>query len=196
LPKDDAGRYVPWFVAWPNNKPDFRVVNAPKLLIAYKERLCWVCGERLGKHLAFVLGPMCAINRVNGEPPSHLECAQFSVRACPFLSTPRMHRRERDLPQDAAQPAGIALARNPGAMAIWVTASYMPFKAGNGILFRLGDPEKVLWYCEGREATRAEVMASIESGLPILQKMADEDGREAQQHLQEDYQRALKLLLA
>jgi hypothetical protein len=194
LPRDDASRPVPWFVQWIDGKPDFRVMDGDKLILATKERLCWVCGQRLGKYVAFVLGPMCAVNRINAEPPSHLTCAQFSVRTCPFLSTPRMHRRERDLPEDTAAPAGIAIKRNPGAAAVWVTVSYRPFNPGNGILFRVGPPVDLFWYCEGREATRAEVMASIESGLPLLQKLADEEGPEARASLEKDYQQALKLL--
>jgi hypothetical protein len=194
LPRDDADRPVPWFVAWIDGKPDFRIVDPEKITLAIKEKRCWVCGKPLGKYMAFLLGPMCVINRLNSEPPSHLVCAQFSARVCPFLTTPRMHRRERGLPEEGVMPPGIAIMRNPGAVAVWVTTSYRPFRVDKGLLFRVGPPVGLFWYCEGREATQAEVMASIEGGIPFLQKLALEEGLEAQQALEKDYQEALKLL--
>lgn len=33
-----------------------------------------------------------------------------------------------------------------------------------GTLFDIGEPTEVWWWCEGRDATQAEVLASIESG--------------------------------
>ncbi len=39
----------------------------------------------------------------------------------------------------------------------------------------MGEPESVEWYAEGRAATRAEVMASIESGLPNLEALARQE---------------------
>src|SRR5437764_29347 len=90
LPVDERGFPVPWFVAWIDGKPDFRVVDQRKMAIAVSEKRCWVCGDFLGRYMAFVIGPMCAVNRVSSEPPSHRECAEFSVRACPFLTKPKV----------------------------------------------------------------------------------------------------------
>lgn len=51
----------------------------------------------------------------------------------------------------------------------------------------------MLWFSQGRAATRAEVMASIDSGLPHLRRVAEgEEG--GIEHLEEQYQRALSLL--
>src|SRR5438477_249547 len=77
-------------------EPDFRCADKRKFHRALKEKRCWVCGDKLGVHLAFVIGPMCAVNKVTSEPPCHLECAEYSVRICPFLSRPRMRRNEHD----------------------------------------------------------------------------------------------------
>ena len=30
-----------------------------------KEKRCWICGDKRGKYGAFVIGPMCAINRIS-----------------------------------------------------------------------------------------------------------------------------------
>lgn len=179
LPVSPKGFPVPWFVAWIDGSPDFRVVAAGKIANAWERKRCWVCGEPLGVNLAMTLGPMCAINRTISEPPAHRECAVYSCIVCPFLSNPRMRRNERNLPEDAQGAAGIGIRRNPGATAVWVTRTVKPFRAGNGILFTFGDPSEVLWFANGRSATRAEVDASITSGLPLLFADAEKEGAAA-----------------
>lgn len=127
--------------------------------------------------MTFVLGPMCGINRTAAEPPSHLECARYSARNCPFLSKPQMVRRENDLPK-TVEPAGMAIRRNPGATLLWTTRKYTLFDDGRGgVLLEIGEPETMEWYFEGRAATRDEVRQSVETGLPILAEVAaTEDG--------------------
>lgn len=176
LPTDHRGYPVPWFVAWIDGKPDFRVIGEGKLRAAVKGNRCWICGEKLGRMKAFVIGPMCAINRVSSEPPSHLVCAMFSAKACPFLTQPKMRRNEAGL-EDAQPAGGVMIARNPGVALVWATLRFRASPDGHGgVLFDVGTPERVLWFAEGRFATRAEVMASIDSGYPLLEAMAREDG--------------------
>lgn len=177
LPVDERGWLVPWFVAWIDGKPDHRVIDAGKRVQAMRFRRCWLCGEPLGTRGAFVLGPMCAVNRTNGEPPSHYDCARFAVQACPFLSQPRAKRNRdplADVPDTLPAP-GCGLQRNPGAIGIWVTREWRPFRAYSGApgwLVEIGEPERVEWYCGGRPATRTEVEESIVSGLPLLAEQA------------------------
>jgi hypothetical protein len=176
LPLDHRGFPVPWFVAITDGVPDFRVLRPGGLQIAVKKNICWICGGPLGVYMAFVIGPMCAINRINSEPPSHRQCAEFAVRACPFMLHPRMKRNEKDLPELHLKPAGVHLDRNPGVMCMWITKSFKPFKVHNGYLLDLGEPCFVTWWTEGRAATRAEVQASIAGGFPQLQAMAEQEG--------------------
>ena len=62
------------------------------------------------------------------------------------------------------------------------------------MLFSLGDPEKVEYFAEGRPATRAEILASMESGLPILRDIAAQEGNDALQEGVEQYDLALQLV--
>jgi hypothetical protein len=174
LPVDERGYPVPWFVDWLDGKPEFRAMDLHKFVAAIKNRLCWVCGQRLGVHVCFVAGPMCGVNRTSSEPPSHAQCALWSAQNCPFLANPRMVRREDELTdQVRGNVAGISLSRNPGVVMLWHTRTYDVFPDGKGgRLLHMGEPERVEWYAEGRAATRAEVMASIESGLPALESLA------------------------
>lgn len=165
---DERGFPVPRFVEWIDGKPDFRVMDKRFMRDAISKKLCWLCGEKLGKFMCFVVGPMCVINRVSSEPPSHLGCARFAAKACPFLTQPNRKRDENNLPGEAQNPAGVMIKRNPGACALFITEKYLPFRAGNGTLINIGEPAAVEWYAHGRKATRDEVMKSIETGLPLL----------------------------
>jgi len=171
----DRGIPIPWFVAYVDGLPEFRAMDPKKFTAAVKQRLCWVCGEPLGVYKVFVAGPMCGVNRTSSEPPSHQECATWSAKNCPFLSNPRMVRREDERMNNAQlveNAPGLALTRNPGVAMLWVTRHYEIFRSETGPLLQMGEPEFVEWYCEGREATRSEVIASIDGGLPALEAVA------------------------
>lgn len=196
LPIDERGYPVPWFVAWVDGKPEFRVADTAKMFRARRFGFCWVCGGNVGAVKTFVIGPMCAVNRVTSEPPCHVECAEFSALACPFLTLPRSQRRGANLPPGISDPAGIMIDRNPGVTCLWTTNRFRLMDAGNGSLYRLGDPSVIDFYSQKRRATRAEVIASIDSGMPILRQIAEEDGAAAVVALESEYCRMLPLLPA
>lgn len=180
---DERGYPVPWFVQWIDDKPDFRVMHAGKRIRAVNLRLCWVCGQPLGVHMAFMIGPMCALNRVTAEPPSHRDCAEYSAKACPFLTRPHAKRREANLPEEITIP-GLGVMHNPGVSLLWITRSYRTFPDHKeGFLLRVGDPVEMHWYAEGRAATRLEVLAAIGKGLPILLEGAKDAGWKARADL-------------
>lgn len=194
LPVDKRGYPVPWFVAWINGEPDFRVVDPDKVVDAVQHSLCFICGQPLGRYKAFVIGPMCAINRVSSEPPSHRECAVFSAQACPFLTNPKQVRRETALPDQIKDPGGLVIERNPGVSLVWVTTKYKPFKAPGGVLYDVGEPEETIWFVKGRTATREEILHSIETGLPTLREAAELDGPDALELLEAQRQKAMELV--
>jgi hypothetical protein len=206
----ERGFPVPWFVQWFDandsrirteegmGRPDYRVTDTRKLAAALNRKLCWVCGEPRGVFLAFNIGPMCAINRITSEPPSHRECATFAAMACPFLSNPEMKRRESNLPEGMKAAAGFHVDRNPKVALVWITQRFELFRAQAGqpgLLFKLGDPTELLWFAEGRTATRAEIMQSMESGFPLLHEAALHDGEEAVREVEECYARAVRELV-
>ncbi len=197
LPVDERGYLVPWFVAWIDGKPEFRAMDGEKYKRAIREKLCWVCGQRLGVNMCFVAGPMCGINRTSAEPPSHLECGRWSARNCPFLSNPRMVRREDEQINNTTareSAPGHMLTRNPGVAMLWITRQYEVYPDGlgkGGKLIQMGEPDRVEWYAEGRLATSEEVLASIDSGLPNLEALARQEkgGIEALQEARRRFDR-------
>jgi hypothetical protein len=182
LPTDRRGFPVPWFVAWRDGQPHFPAVDAAKLGVAWRDDLCWVCGDKLGSHRGWVVGPMSAIEGATPEPPSHYDCARFSVCNCPHLSTATasFSAAYRDAEGYAPQ-ANISQVRT-GATAIWVTKGRgaTPFRAGEGTLFGLSEPVRLEWYAGGRTATPGEVKDAIALVLPTLQRAAETEGRTAE----------------
>jgi hypothetical protein len=95
------------------------------------------------------------------------------------LNIPQKARRDKNLPDDARAPGGVHIDRNPGVMALWVCKHFRVKRADGGTLFSVGDPQDVVWYREGRPATRSEVIASIDSGLPTLTQYARNESLDA-----------------
>ena len=191
LPVGANGYPIPWFVVWIDGQPEFRVADSAKYVLAVRQKLCWVCGEPLGAYLGFVLGPMCAVNRISAEPPSHRECAEFSLRSCPFLSKPQMVRRENDRPDGNC--AGVMIESNPGVSLLWMTKSRTRISAPGGMLFQVGDPTELRPYRFGRPATLAELMTVFEERLPILREIAEKEGADAVACLETEAAKARQL---
>lgn len=195
-PIGKAGFRVPWFVVavGRDGEPDFRPTSMHRVYEAISKQLCWVCGQKLGRFRSFVIGPMCAINQVTAEPAVHKECAHYSVRVCPFMANPRTKRNTHAMPEGVAageHAPGVMLQRNPGVAMLWHTQKgdyhwFRPKVGGEGFLFRLDKPPLGFdWYAEGRSATYAEVMASVESGLVTLREVAKRDGAAAEAELEQ-----------
>lgn len=196
LPISTQGFPIPWFVPFDRNgEPVPQAADPTKIARAHRTKLCWCCGQTLGRYLAFPIGPMCAINRISSEPPSHRDCAEYAVRACPFLTRPKMRRNPTMPEAGKIPPAGIMIERNPGVVLLWITRSYRITRDHDGgALFQIGDPVEVQFYREGRKATRAEIMESIETGLPYLRKIAEMESRDAVSEMEANCARALQFV--
>lgn len=200
LPVDERGYPVPVFVAWVDGKPDHRISDPQFLMRAIREKLCWICGGVLGTFKAFTVGPMCLVTGTSSEPPSHWDCAKWSVCNYPFLSKPQMVRREDRLPEGRRAPAGIFLERNPGVVAVVVFRGCRVFRDDAGLpLIHMpieGECESIHWYRLGQPATRTEVEHSVETGLPALVELARKQGIDAVLELENKTRQFRRLLPA
>lgn len=196
LPVDRRGYPIPAFVEHlPDGGRDFRIMSMAHMVRCVKHGMCWVCGGQLGAIKCFPIGPMCAVNRISAEPPSHYECGFFSAMACPFLTLPKAVRREAGLAEvEIVRPPGEMLLHNPGLVCLWVTKAHTMERHGDGMLFRLAEPLRLEFYTEARPATRSETDAAIARGLPKLAARAAEDGPKALAELERQTAR-LNLLL-
>ena len=80
---------------------------------------CWICGEPLGEHKAFLISEDVVKTRVHDEPPSHRDCAIFAAKACPFIVNPQMRRNRKDMPLAVDARSG-----HPAKYCVWVTNKF------------------------------------------------------------------------
>jgi hypothetical protein len=92
LPHDSRGLPIPWNVLrGPDGTPFFTVNDDRRAWRALREHLCPLCGERLGRWLWWVGGPLSAFDP-NGwylDLPGHHDCITFALAACPYLAAPK-----------------------------------------------------------------------------------------------------------
>jgi hypothetical protein len=197
LSRDSRGYPVPWFVNWYNGVPDFRVADGAKWRNAVRFHHCWICGEHLGVLKTYVLGPINTVSRLTSEPACHWDCAEFAARACPFLILPKAQYRNANLPANVRLPPGDLITRNPGVCALWTASRFrlIPM-TDQRRLIGVGDPKHVEWYAQGATATRAQVLESLDEGLPYLYRSAASNGDRigGLVRLENDYARMVQYL--
>ena len=81
------GRQVPYTLLWENGHPNFTAIDPGKVTRCLKKRLCGICGQMLGKQIAFVGGQYSTIFL---DPPNHPKCAEIAFTECPFLVNKRI----------------------------------------------------------------------------------------------------------
>jgi hypothetical protein len=165
------GYPVPFFSAWVGGVPEFRAADPDKVWLCLAARRCWVCGGPLSAGpRVFLGGPLMGLNRVSGEPPSHPDCAEWSARNCPFLTRPRMERRDDWLKAEGVAP-GELLDHNPGLTLLWQVRGegFEPVRTRTGYVFRLDGPEALGWWAEGRPAPLALVLARVAELMPVYE---------------------------
>jgi len=203
LPANMAGRPVsrrgfpvPYFVAWCSpagaglaegqGEPDFRIVDPAKMQRCLKFSLCWLCGKPLGKWRALVVGPMCLINRITAEPDSHVECAEYAAKACPFLANSRARRNTAVelVPGTVHNPMGNP--RNPGVAVVFVHVERWLKRVPQGPklapLFKMpaNEPMRLAFYADGiKTADRRQVLEALNAGAEVLKSGALVEGPEA-----------------
>lgn len=172
LPVHALGFPIPHFASAAGGAPDFRVVDERTLAACHERKLCWLCGERLGDYKAFIVSPMSAVNRISNEPASHIDCAKFVARYCPFLTLPKSIRRATSTSASADAPRNVIGIGNRGVSLVWVTHKYKVVRVADTMLFDLGDSWQTFWYARGQCATRDQVEAAFSAGLAPMYEVA------------------------
>ena len=81
-----SGLPVAFTVAWSNGRPDFRVIDPACVEACVLDRLCAICGRRLGEYCYYIAGPSSRAHEVFSDPPMHEHCADFAASICPTKS--------------------------------------------------------------------------------------------------------------
>lgn len=131
------GLAVPWIALMRDDgTPDFRVIDSEKRSLTARFRLCQLCGNKLGRHLFFVGGPLAADARQFYEPPAHLECVLYAMQVCPFILGRIEHADIAKVEQDnpgvrVHQDSAYSVVRSPEWRIIHAT-DYEIIRAGAG----------------------------------------------------------------
>lgn len=196
LPSDERGYPIPKFVATRNGIRDFRLMDYDFRTQCIRDKICWICGEPLRKYFSFIAGPMSCLNRTVIEPPSHIRCAHYAVRVCPFLAVPNMRRNERALPDNVAVD-GKMHPGNPGVCAMWITNKYVVWEPRPGeVLLMMGEPARIIFWAEGRALSRAEIQQALQDGYHRMQSLVKNCSRRDQREMQSMLNRAKIVCLA
>lgn len=153
-PCDKRGYPIPWMVATDSSgQPDFRVTDQKRWVAAVKLRCCSMCGERMGRHLAFIGGPKSFESRLFTDLPMHKDCATYAIQVCPFLAAPNMKYAER-LPS----MEGVQVVRHtpemvderPDRFFLGATTAYEVVQIGQGsVVAHARQWETVEWWRHG-----------------------------------------------
>ena len=153
-PRDARGYPIPYAVLQPEGgPPDFRITDVNAWSQAVRLRLCALCGVPLGRHLAFVGGPLTYQNRYFTDLPMHRDCAVYALKVCPFLAAPNYRYAEslRTAPEGHVLAVSEAVRTvRPDYFFMGMTLGYRLVRSGDGTLLVRADPwREVEWWRYG-----------------------------------------------
>src|SRR5260370_15037676 len=100
------------------------------------------------------------------------------------------------MPERWQKPRGETIECSTRLAVVWTVKRYRLVQVNGRSVFDIGTPEHVRWYTEGRLATRTEVLASIDSGLPALYESANPRGQVGADEILLQYEACMPLLPA
>jgi hypothetical protein len=135
------GLPVPFSQAWINDAPDFRAVDPNKTVQCVQEKLCAICGRKLGEHSYFACGPRSKASHLFTDPPMHKPCVEFAAQICPFLSGRKLEYSDRPAPAETTKVYEMASDSRPEQMVIltaW-TKNTRLVQHGDSVLIEAGN---------------------------------------------------------
>lgn len=146
--EQDARGFPVFFTAMvENGKPDFRTVDPAKWRQAASNSLCGICGESLGKTMAFVGGPKSIKNRYFTDLPMHISCAEYALKVCPFLAMPKFGYLEQS-GQDRHVNT-LVTTKRPDLFGLGVTNKMKILELHGEVVVRAGRFTRVHWWKHG-----------------------------------------------
>jgi hypothetical protein len=112
------GLPVPFTAMVVDGVPDFRVVDPAKVVGCVQEKICAICGVRLGEFCSFIGGPLCKENHLFADPAMHEHCAEYAAKICPFVSGNKTEYSVRPIDESKVKVIEEASAVRPTTMFI------------------------------------------------------------------------------
>ncbi len=107
----------------PDGTANFAAIDGPKALRGAANRDCGLCGQRMGRWVAFLGGPRNVEHGGYLDPPMHVSCAEDATRLCPHLARQRVPRRPDSGDPNIVTPPGF-VEDKPDRWAMWITDRY------------------------------------------------------------------------
>ena len=150
-PTDNRGYPIPALVLVDKNgTPDFRVTDIEKWMRAYKVRTCALCGQPLGKHLAFVGGDKSHESRFFTDLPMHRDCAEYALKVCPYLAAPNFKYSEALTGKAEYLVSEEVSTERPQRFMLGITNGCAAGRTEEGTLVVQAQPwSEVSWWKEG-----------------------------------------------
>lgn len=144
LPRDARGLPLPYMTG---DTGDFRIIDRERWEEIVTRRLCGICAQELDYWIAFVGSQGNVDTRVFLDPGMHVECARYSIEACPFLSLPHARRSGRALPADGRVYTAPPVRERPPRMALYLTRGFeITVHPGVGRAILAAAPKSVEWF--------------------------------------------------
>ncbi len=121
--KTYGGYPVPFTQLWHVGTPDFRAVDSEHCARCLRDKLCAICGRRLGEYCYFIGGPLSKKSRLFVDPAMHKQCAEFASQTCPFLSGQKLEYSNRSAEYKGALLTKVPMAPRPDTMFIMRTCT-------------------------------------------------------------------------
>ena len=119
--KTYGGYPVPFVQMYFDGKPDFRVIDPERSDECLRDKLCAICGKRLGEFCYFIGGALCKENHLFADAPMHEDCADFASKTCPFVSGKKHEYSTRPVDETVTTVLEMASPVRPEKMFIFKT---------------------------------------------------------------------------
>lgn len=161
-PRDARGYPIPALVLVDSEgKPDFKTTDLEKWSRAYHSRTCSLCGQTMGRHLAFIGGPNSYKYRYFTDLPMHRDCAEYAIKVCPYIAVPNFKYAE-----NIRAPDGYTLSVSnqvspdrPDRFVLAITTSCKAERLdGDTLAVKAAPWESVTWWRDGVQLSEADVV--------------------------------------
>lgn len=173
LPLDARGYPIPFFVMNRDGVLDFRVVDHDKVVRAAEQNQCFICGDKLGRHKFFAAGPKSMVVMQSSHGPSHKECVEYALKACPFILYPA-HRRTAAMPDIPLKvDEGVQIERPPIYGVAHVEGEYELMVGGNTMRCQWSEIDYTFWL-DGAQINMSQAYPHVEAAVAqVIQDVMD-----------------------
>ena len=164
---EHQGLKIPYSVAIDEGgKPNYNLTDAEKYITCIRENKCFICGQTLGKHKAFMLPPLAVLRLQHNIPPSHRDCAIWSAETLPSTLNNKPMLLSANDQKQPEQKTGLIM------IAVTTKAIYTATNNSPEWSFTNKESEILIneahWYLDGKQVNYDEVQSHLNKALGVI----------------------------